>query len=413
MLKITKLLRPRAIEISTTQKSQDLHALTPCGSRAVRILATVSAAGLVIASAGFGAIFAWQTGSQHGPILGALTVLMAVALETAKPLAVAGAFASLRSFAIGRGVALALLATVAIVYSLASELALVATSRGDIVAERAAGSKAAHAIDGQRARIEAELDALGITRPSAAIVADLDSALTDRRLSNCDGWLANVKLRTTCIETVAPLRAELAKAQRREKLEADLSALQVQGSPPVAKAADPAAHALSVYLAALGFAVPTGTLTDWLVLIPVLALEVGAATAALLVQAAGPVRTPVRTQPLPAPVSAIEAVPSGAVHAAQPAVSTKANVDSKTPAVTAPKVSTRRALGQAGKASKATAETAVVDTLKARGGRLPDASVRGLAALLSVPKSTVHNALAALIATGAVAKIGTELVLRA
>ena len=76
------------------------------------------------------------------------------------------------------------------------------------------------------------------------------------------------------------------------------------------------------------------------------------------------------------------------------------------------RVSTRR-LGNATVATKADAKTAIVSTLRDNGGRLEGASVRGLATLIGAHKSNVHNALTALIAAGAVAKIGTALVLQA
>ena len=106
------------------------NALTAVGSHPARAIAALCAAGLVLASTGFGAIYAWTTGSQYGLMLGADAVLMAVALEGAKPLAVAGAFAAFRSWAIVRGSGLSLLAVAAIAYSLTSELALIACSTG-------------------------------------------------------------------------------------------------------------------------------------------------------------------------------------------------------------------------------------------------------------------------------------------
>jgi DNA-binding IclR family transcriptional regulator len=76
----------------------------------------------------------------------------------------------------------------------------------------------------------------------------------------------------------------------------------------------------------------------------------------------------------------------------------------------ASKVSTadkrQRRLGQA--------QVRIVDTLKASpGGKLNDASVRGVAKLLGLSKSTVHNALSALVAGGIVTKVGTGLALTA
>lgn len=63
--------------------------------------------------------------------------------------------------------------------------------------------------------------------------------------------------------------------------------------------------------------------------------------------------------------------------------------------------------------SKADAGARIVDTLASHGGRIEGGSVRGLAALIGGRKSTVHNALAALIGAGIVAKVGTAFVLTA
>ncbi len=107
---------------------------TPNGTPRVAVstlITTTSAAALVIASAGFDAFYAWHTGSHHGPVLGALSVLMALGLEGAKPFAIEGVFTSLRSWSPFRAVALALLGTVAIAYSLTAELSLIASIRAD------------------------------------------------------------------------------------------------------------------------------------------------------------------------------------------------------------------------------------------------------------------------------------------
>jgi DNA-binding IclR family transcriptional regulator len=65
-------------------------------------------------------------------------------------------------------------------------------------------------------------------------------------------------------------------------------------------------------------------------------------------------------------------------------------------------------------ATKAGASAAIVDTLRDRGGRIENASVRGLASLINATKSNVHNALMALVAAGVVARVaGGGLVLQA
>jgi hypothetical protein len=71
---------------------------------AIRVVAVTSATGLVVASAGFGGVFAYKVGVQHSILLAGLTVLMALALEGVKPLAIAAAFQSIGSLKIVRGV---------------------------------------------------------------------------------------------------------------------------------------------------------------------------------------------------------------------------------------------------------------------------------------------------------------------
>lgn len=88
--------------------------------------------------------------------------------------------------------------------------------------------------------------------------------------------------RTVCPQVVA-LRTELAQARHRAELQAIIA--EPLSIVPVAHeigAADPAATALVVYLNALGIRMDGAVLSEWLALIPVVALEIGSATAALL-----------------------------------------------------------------------------------------------------------------------------------
>jgi hypothetical protein len=220
-------------------------------------------------------VYAWTAGAPHGALMASLMVVMAVGLELSKPLAVASAFAAFRSWALARGAALALLASVSVAYSLTAELTLMATARGDLVAERAASSKLAKSTDGQRGRIEGELVRLSATRPAATVRAGITGMLADARIGDCS-IMDGPRSKAAC-PIVNKLRAELGNAERREKLEADLAELRPTGATVAAtdKPADPGAHALSVYLAAIGLGVPAGLLTDWLTLVPVLALEIG------------------------------------------------------------------------------------------------------------------------------------------
>jgi hypothetical protein len=65
--------------------------LPGAGAQITRTVAAISAAGLIIASAGLGALYAWSVGAQHGTMMATLLVIMAACLELAKPLSVSAA----------------------------------------------------------------------------------------------------------------------------------------------------------------------------------------------------------------------------------------------------------------------------------------------------------------------------------
>ena len=116
--------------------SLDIRAPDPGASLFSFALAILAAAALVVASAGFGGYFAWSSNQHHAPILACFAVLMALGLEVAKPLAVHGVFSALKNWRLGQAGALAIVATVAVGYSLVAELQLMARARSDAIAER-------------------------------------------------------------------------------------------------------------------------------------------------------------------------------------------------------------------------------------------------------------------------------------
>ena len=73
---------------------------------------------------------------SHGPVLAALAVVGVLGLEIAKPLALAGALEAANVWRLGRALALGLLAVVAILFSITSELSLIARSRADATRNR-------------------------------------------------------------------------------------------------------------------------------------------------------------------------------------------------------------------------------------------------------------------------------------
>jgi len=293
------------------------------------VITATSAAALVIASTGFGAFYAWRTGSHHGPVLGALSVLMALGLEGAKPFAIEGVFTALRSWSLGRAVAMALLGTVAVGYSLTAELSLMASIRADTAAERTLAGDAAAAARARYADAKAELATLPAARPAGTIAAEIARLKTTPGLVSCDDTTAKGYgpiTRRVCAE-IATLRGEAEIAAQRERLRHALATAErdMATTPPTTKA-DPAASALATYLAALGITIAVASLSDWLALMPVLALEIGSALAAVLVSASGQrhhgtrlgtarpgVGTDGRTK---APHATSEAVPKGGPEAA-------------------------------------------------------------------------------------------------
>ncbi|MGE0629292.1 MAG: hypothetical protein AB7O43_15820 [Hyphomicrobiaceae bacterium] len=395
------------------EKPNSTNVTSDVSSKSAYALATIAAATLVISSAGFGALFGYRVGIEHGAIMAGLSVGFAIALDICKPIALAGALQLIFRLDIIRGAALALLAIVAIAYSLTAELSLMAGARGDLAAQRQAEASSATAADHKRQRIEADLKALGTTRPSGEIQAELTAAISrDKRLTECDAWQPSKWARTICVEQVAPLKAELAKAERREGLERELSTLAT-GKPTAAVQADPGAEALHAYLGALGFVVPVAALSKWLVLVPVIALELGSSLSVLLVKSLAP---PARCA------------------APQPAVRTDEAEQAKEPTIAASEPYVRpapepleliadnsgaivkrsrrpRALGSNGRTDRSAVEGAIVETLQRSGGKLP-ASVRTLAQRVAASKTTTHSALVALLASGAVVQVGSDLALR-
>jgi hypothetical protein len=251
-------------------------------------LAIIAASALVVASAGFGATYAWASNHEHSTILAAFAVIMALGLEAAKPLAVHALFDAVRGFKFGQAAALAVLAVVSISYSVAAELQLMARSRADAVSERQFGASSATDARAKRDAMQKQLDKIAPARTAAELdpLIAVKSAAT--KGNDCDTWLENVKLRAACLE-LAPLKAEHARAAQRAaltvKIEAADTALATAGP---AKVADPSAAALATYLGALGWKVEPSRLGDWLVLVGVFALEVGSMFAIVLIAACRP-----------------------------------------------------------------------------------------------------------------------------
>lgn len=354
-----------------------------------RLMTAASASALVAASAGFGAFYAWTTGCHHGPIIGGLSVLMALGLEGAKPFAIEGAVTALRSWSPIRAAALAALGTVAIAYSLTAELSLMAATRADASAKRTQDSDTAAAAKARYAATERELETLPVTRPVAALNAEIARLKTTPRLAPCYDTAApgfGPTSRRVCAQ-IATLTAEAATTTRRAELQAALaSAERDVAAAPLATEADPAAAALTAYLAVLGVPSEAETLSKWLALVPVLALEVGSALAAVLT--GGTVTRRERPRSAAGAPSSATASDFGAEAISAP-----------------PETSTAQTPSTGG------LKAALLEHLRERGGQLRTGQ-RSLAKALGASTTELHRALHALASTGAIvlstAPTGTE-----
>lgn len=349
--------------------------MTTHSTGALRLVASASAVALVIASAGFGAVFAWKIGIEHSYILACLTVLFAVGLEGIKPLAIAAAFHA-RSFM--TGLALLCLGLIAVAYSLTSELSLMASSRGDLKAHREQTSDVHRMAQERHLRAKAELAGLKATRPIQELEALLKVPSKERcGVENGTGkWVCPSK---------QGIQAELGRARRKAELESLLADQEkTLGETPVSKIADPGSTALATYLGALGVVVSVEVVGQWLNLIPVLALELGSALAVVLVQTMGKKNH----EPLPEPkAEPVIIVPEPATGLSK----------AKVPRVSAPRDAIARM---------------VLNHIKNHGGSIRSTE-RGLAMVLNTSKPTIRRTIQAMASSGVLAiqadKTGTTL----
>ena len=322
--------------------------MTTHSTNIARVVASVACTGLVIASAGFGAAYAYSIGIQHGYLLAGLTVTFAVALELIKPLAISGALQALGSWRTWpRAVALSILSLVAVVYSLTAELALTASSRSDLVAKRGLEGTTATT---DKTKYDAAVDELRMIHPSRT-VPEVEADI----------------VRTRDIKRIAKLKDEKARTERREKLQAVVTNYR----PGMAKVADPGSASIQTYLSAIGVSVELDTLAKWLNLVPVLALELGSALAVVLVNAM-PRREP--------PITVLEPLPMN--HVVHPAI----------PLLPRPRDDVQRLL---------------VNHLRDHGGSL-NGSERSIAKAVGTSKPTVRRAIHALAAAGVIAPEATK-----
>jgi hypothetical protein len=381
-------------------------------------LAITSATLFIGASTAIGAVFGYQLGAKYGPEFGFILATAAVAGELAKPLAVHATFTALGRFHLGRVLGCGILAIVCVVYSLAADLGLSATMRGDAAASRANQGVASQDARVKRDRAIAELAQVAPARSAGELAPALSAKVSALRGEPC-GPDASKPARAICAD-LATLEAEAARSVRRDKLQAAVDAadkaVAVAGDAGVVQA-DPLASTVAALAGMLGRPMTVDALTPWLALLLPVLVEVGSSLGLVLVAATSPTPgTPAQSQlprlavALDGDLKAVEGVVTIPVRAPVAAPTKALAVAVQTDVHRAPKRKPKSKRKAAPRIAKAAIETRVLDTIKA-DGKAP-ASVRGLAALLGAPKSSVHVALGSLIASGMIERCGDVLTLR-
>ena len=229
---------------------------------------------------------------------------MALGLELSKGFAVSRAITAFARWDFGTGLALGLLAFVAVAFSLQSELSLMATSKGDLAAHREASGRSVEIARSQVAAAKDELTTMGhaITPATNVTVGEADAIL--RGLNSDPAWLKTANCTNVTLASskaycgkVAEAEGIRARATHRADLEATIrDGEAVLSSGAVVEVADPGSEAIADFLGALGFGkIEKVAVAHWTVLVGVLALEVGSAFAVVLGSAMVPKSAETRT----------------------------------------------------------------------------------------------------------------------
>lgn len=253
----------------------------------VRYIANLAAWSLILASSGFGCVYAYTISIGHGRIMAFFTILFVIALEVLKPLSIAYAFACFNNLHLIRGLLLALLGVTAIAYSLTAELSLMYAARSDVAAVRKSESISASASTQQYETAASELKTLPKSRSSVAeIESDIISLKAKYRNHDLECKYIETKTESVVCAQIAKLQGEIGVVRRREQLQSIIDKF-VYKSPEqnVEKIADPSSAAIKTYLKLFGVSLDESIIAQYVVLVPIIALELGSALGLLLVRA--------------------------------------------------------------------------------------------------------------------------------
>lgn len=249
------------------------------GAAIVKTIAILSAILLIAASSGYGAVFAYSQGKAHGTFVAILAVLMGLGIEAAKPLVWHSVLTSFASWKIGRGFVLLLFGCVCIIFSVTSEISLISTNRSDSIAKR---NTQAYSANASRDAYDAAKREFDLLAPNLRTVEELNvlldiAKINPQKIKGCTA--VNGSMQVLCPK----ISAELAKAKRKVELQGILDRSVDKIEHTQVTVSDPGSEAIRVYLAALGIAVSATVISQFLSLIPVIALEIGSACSAILI----------------------------------------------------------------------------------------------------------------------------------
>ena len=255
----------------TTSNAHALRVQAPCG--ALANLALYAAATALAAAA---IQTGWTYGYERAGILGALSGVAAVLAVAVSPSLAVAATTNRQWSRAASAIALFVLAGA---FSISGALGNAASVRmaAVTVANKAAGDR-----ERQQAAYDAarqELASLPVTRPAGELHALIAAVSGKIGATDCGTWVASKETRAACTAR-QPLMIELARSERRAHLEAVAERAAVSlSAAPSARAANTDATAIAALIARLGWPVDPGAVTDLLLVIQVLLLELGAGLA--------------------------------------------------------------------------------------------------------------------------------------
>ena len=404
-------LQPRCL--SNFIGNNDAKNLQPSGSQVASTLAIAAAAIFTVAGAATNLIYGISKGVDlpTSIVWGAVAVAASIGLALA-PSAFLLSLGTKRYSAAGISLVAALIFGA---YSVTAALGsatggrMVAASEATEIADSRVRYQAAHAI------ASTELDQLASARPSGELAAEINAIDSMPGIIiegvPCGGTLNGKVTKEWCPKR-SELAAEAARAQRQEKLQADMAAATAAlAKLPSTRVANADATALKGFLDATGHSLSADALNKFLVVLAVLVIEFGGGLALALAMAlrdggqnvSGPIvdgaPKDVVSGPAETPVAAVDPVSAPTVKKPRKRTRNKHNGGRGGP-------------GSGGQRMPAN----VIDLLRAKGGRI-DGGQRGIGELIGVGKSRVNEILHELAAAGSVilstSKAGTSVRLAA